>query len=163
MNQHHGSNAKYQSKKVECHPPIEGMEEYGNMLIIANNQQFIPYCQINFTKLPVKRTAEEETRAAEAQKRRIVVPKGASFGSMIPSPVGTMGPTMTNSGLVSSMGPNWIGNWRLTASGFNIGLMDTSGPSTSARLGSESKYERFQQLRKDMVICVFCVSIFVPT
>ena len=163
MNQHHGSNAKYQSKKVECHPPIEGMEEYGNMLIIANNQQFIPYCQINFTKLPVKRTAEEEARAAEAQKRRIVVPKGASFGSMIPSPVGTMGPTMTNSGLVSSMGPNWIGNWRLTASGFNIGLMDTSGPSTSARLGSESKHERFQQLRKDMVILVFCVSIFVES
>ena len=44
------------------------MEEYGNMLIIANNEQFIPYCQINFKKMAAKRTAEEEA-AAEAQKK----------------------------------------------------------------------------------------------
>ena len=123
------------------------MEEYGNMLIIANNEQFLPYCQINFTKMPAKRTAQEEAAAAEAQKRRIVIPKGATFGPMLPSSsgpatVGTMGPSgsgpMITSGSVGTMGPSGYDPLmavRLAQSGFNVGPapvgsnMGTMGPA----------------------------------
>ena len=52
MNQHVGSNAKFHSKKVFLnyggYQKSEGLEEYGHMLVIANNEQFLPYCLINF-------------------------------------------------------------------------------------------------------------------
>ena len=49
-NQHSGSDAKYQSKKVP--PGMFEKDSRGFMLIIENNEQFIPYCVIHLAHKP---------------------------------------------------------------------------------------------------------------
>ena len=46
MNKHLGANAKYQSKKGPSQ--VTGMEKYGDMVIIGNSNQFVPYCVLHF-------------------------------------------------------------------------------------------------------------------
>ena len=47
MDSHYGQNAKFQSKKLQTSDTSPNASGYGDMLIIANNEQFVPYCVIN--------------------------------------------------------------------------------------------------------------------
>ena len=47
MDAHCGQNAKFQSKKLQNLDKSPTATGYGDMLIIENNEQFLPYCVIN--------------------------------------------------------------------------------------------------------------------
>ena len=46
-NLHYGPNARFQSKKLPSHLVDENKKDCGDMVIIADNQQFMPYCVIH--------------------------------------------------------------------------------------------------------------------
>ena len=49
-NDHVGPNAKFQSKKVPSSSTIaNNAQGYGDMLIVENNEQFVPYCVLNLS------------------------------------------------------------------------------------------------------------------